>query len=345
MTSQTCFLSKLSGFVIVVGLLLPSFGFADTRLVNCNAGDRIGEVLRTARPGDTLLVSGACVEGIEIADPLDGITLDGIYVKPKRKSKTALVWIHGLTSYFYSSQSLIRELSGQCSQRGVGYFKFNTRGYDLVVRGQKKHLLLGTLFEKFEDCVFDIKAIINFVQGLGYKDIILAGHSTGANKIVYYMYKIGDKRVIGLTLLGGLNDIVAESKRVGKKNFKKTVQLAKKLARKNPYTFFMSKGFLFTPRRYLSLHTPSTPEDVFPYYNSHATWKEFKNIRQPISVIIGSRDEYLDRPAKKLVEIFQSKAESTKSFSGIIIKGANHGFYKKEKELTHEIIKWVGRID
>lgn len=273
----------------------------------------------------------------------DGITLDGIYVKPKRKGKVALIWVHGLTSYFYSSQKLIRELSTQCSKNGVGYFKFNNRGHDLVVRGQKKHLLLGTLFEKFEDCIFDIRAMINFAQSLGYKNIILAGHSTGANKIVYYMYKTRDKGISGLALLGGLNDIVAETKRVGKNNFKKTIQLAKRFARKNPYTFFMSKGFLFTPRRYLSLHTPSTPEDVFPYYNPETTWKELKSISQPISVIIGSRDEYLDRPAKKLIETFKQNAKFAKSFSGIIIKNAGHGFYKKEKELAGEIISWIKR--
>lgn len=273
----------------------------------------------------------------------DGITLDGIYVAPKQKAKTALIWIHGLTSYFYSSQTLIRELSTLCSKNGIGYFKFNTRGHDLIVRGQKKHLLLGTLFERFEDCIFDIRGMIDVAKSLGYKDIILAGHSTGANKIVYYLYKTRDKRVRSLMLLGGLNDIVAETKRVGKKNFKKTLQLAKKLARKNPCTFFMSKGFLFTPRRYLSLHTPATSEDVFPYYNPRANWKELKSVRAPIAVIIGSKDESLDRPAKKLVEIFSKNAKSTKSFSGIIVKGANHGFYKKEKELAGEIINWIKR--
>lgn len=273
----------------------------------------------------------------------DGINLDGIYVKPGRKSKTALIWVHGLTSNFYSNQTLIRELSILCNKNEVGYFKFNTRGHDLIVRGQKKRPLLGTLFERFEDCIFDIRAMINFAKSIGYKNIILAGHSTGANKIVYYLYKTGNKRVKGLALLGGLNDITAESKRIGRNNFKRTVRLAKKLAGKTPYTFFMSEGFLFTPNRYLSLHTSATPEDVFPYYNPKAEWKELKNIHTPLTVIIGSRDEYLDRPAKKLIDIFRSKAKSTKSFSGIIIKGANHGFYKKEEELAKEIINWIKR--
>lgn len=290
----------------------------------------------------------------------DGINLDGIYVAPKRKSKNALIWLHGLTSYFHSSQTFVKELSSRCTKLGFGYFKFDTRGHDLVTRGQGKNQFLGTLFEEFRDCVFDIKAMVNFAKRLGYKNIILAGHSTGANKAVYYLYRTRDHNIKGIILIGGLNDINAEIKRVGEKEFEKNIRLAERLNKRNPHSFFTSKGFLFTPRRYLSLHRPGTAEDVFPYYNPGANWKELKSVRVPIAVIIGSKDEYLDRPAKKLIEIFQSKAEQNanstrqnfsrknlggqaKSFSGIIIKNAGHGFYKKEKELAGEIINWIKR--
>lgn len=270
--------------------------------------------------------------------------LDGIYVTPKKKSNTALIWVHGLTSRFYSGQSLIKELSARLGKNKVGYFKFNTRGHDIVVRGQKRHKLLGTIYERFEDCVHDIHAIIKLTKKLGYRKIILAGHSTGANKILYYLYRTNDRAVIGLALIGGLNDITAEEKRVGKKEFRNTVALAKKLHRKDPLSLFISNGFLFTARRYLSLHTPGTAEDVFPYYNHNATWKELKSIQVPIATIIGGGDEYLDRSPKSFIETFKKNAKRTKSFSGIIIKGANHGFYGKEKELAQTIINWVRKI-
>src|SRR3989338_7210966 len=133
----------------------------------------------------------------------DGVTLDGIYMPPKRKSKTALIWVHGLTSSFYSSQKLISELSSRCQKLGIGYFKFNSRGHDIVARGPKG--LLGTVFEKFEDCIFDIRAMISIL------------------------------------LLGSANDIVAEIKRAGRKEFNKTMRLAKKLAaRKDASLLFSS---------------------------------------------------------------------------------------------------------
>lgn len=287
----------------------------------------------------------------------DGVVLDGIYVKPRRKGKTALIWLHGLTSYFHSSQTLIHELSLRCQNSGIGYLKFDTRGHDIVTRGGGKHALLGTLFETFEDCTYDIRAMINYTSRLGYQDIILAGHSTGANKAVYYLYKTKDRRVKGVILIGGLNDIIAERKRVGKKEFGRIVRITKRLYRKDPLSLFTSQGFLYTARRSMSLYTPGSAEDVFPYYNlprpkgrdggrrpsRKARWKELKSIRTPLAVIFGSRDEYLDRPAKDLIEIFRMNAPRTKQFSGVILKGAGHSFTKKEKELAKTIVRWVKR--
>ncbi|MBI2122134.1 MAG: alpha/beta fold hydrolase [Candidatus Sungbacteria bacterium] len=271
----------------------------------------------------------------------DGVTLDGIYVPPKRKSRTALIWVHGLTSSFYSSQKLISGLSSRCQKLGIGYFKFNNRGHDIVARGPKR--FLGTVFEKFEDCILDVRAMINEAERMGYKNIILAGHSTGANKIVYYMHKTGDKRIKGLMLLGAVSDIVAEIKRIGRRKFEKNFQLAKRLCKKDPSAIFTSNGYLFSAGRNLSLFTPGRAEDTFPYYHPNAPWRALNSIRTSLAVIFGSRDEHLDRPAKKLIEVFHKNAPNAKSFSGIVIKGTNHSFRGKEKELAREIINWIKR--
>ncbi|MBI2640743.1 MAG: DUF1749 domain-containing protein [Candidatus Sungbacteria bacterium] len=272
----------------------------------------------------------------------DGITLDGIYVKPKHKGKVALIWLHGLTSRFYSGQTLIKEASSLCSRYGIGYFKFNTRGHDIVARGPKE--LLGTAFEKFEDCVFDIRAMINFAKKLGYRKVVLAGHSTGTNKALYYMYKMRDPRVAGLALLGPTSDIAYDYLKFGKETIRRRVALAKKMKRTAPLSLVPQKFGIWTAQRYVSILEEGKPEDVFPYYNSKAGWKELKSVKIPLAVIVGSREEYLDRPLKKIVEAFRKNALRTKNFSGIIIKGADHSFLKKEKELAKVIVDWIKKI-
>ncbi len=277
----------------------------------------------------------------------DGINLEGIYVKPRRKSNIALVWLHGLGSNFARGQTLMEELSAQCQRNNIGYFKFNNRGHDAAVSIRKdngKNQYIGDAFEKFTDCVLDIRAIIGNARKLGYRRIILIGHSTGANKALYYIYKTKDRSVKGLILLGPVSDIAAGRKKFGTAGLARGVELAERLSRKNPAALMPALYGIFSARRFLSLFRPGGAEDVFPYLNPGTSWKELKGVRAPIAVIFGPRDEYLNRPAKEIIEIFRSHASSTKSFSGVIIRGADHGFRKKEKELSlaiiQEIQKW-----
>ena len=295
----------------------------------------------------------------------DHVLLDGIAVLPRRRSDTALIWIHGLASNFSRGQTLIKELSRQCVKNSIAYFKFNTRGHDVVNRGAPDEKgLQGAGFEKFEECVADIRAMIAETRRLGYRKIILAGHSTGANKVLYYLYKTKERSVKGLVLLGPVNDIAAGQKKFGSAGLARGVALAEKLARKNPDALMPQSYDIFSAARFLSMFRHGTAEDTFPYLDPRAEWKELKSIRLPVAVIIGERDEYLDpvrspvrmrtgtrlrrltsngvnRPAQKLIDIFRANAPLAKSFSGVIIKGADHGFKNKEKELAKTIVYWI----
>lgn len=273
----------------------------------------------------------------------DGITLEGMHVKPRRKGNVALIWLHGFGSNFAHGQTLIKELSSKCRTAGIGYFKFNTRGHDIASRGNKNKKLIGAGFEKFEDCIFDIRAMIQFARSLGYKKIILAGHSTGANKALYSIYKTQDHRVKGLILAGPVSDVSFGKKEYGTQKLKHGLTLAHRLvAKKSSVCMPLEFGF-YSPSRFLSLFSAGIAEDVFPYHDPNAQWKELKSVRVPIAVIFGDRDEYRDRPVKKLIEIFRGNATSTKSFSKTIIKEANHSFHKKEKELAKTLINFIKR--
>lgn len=270
----------------------------------------------------------------------DGVRLDGIAVLPGRTSHTALVWIHGLGSNFAHGQTLAKELSARCARGGIAYFKFNTRGHDIVNRGRGRKLY-GSGWEKFEECVPDIRAMIAYARKLGYRKIILAGHSTGANKALYYLYKTRDPAVKGLILLGPVSDTAAGIKKFGRAGLARGITFARRLARRDPRALMPVRYGIFTARRFLSMFRPGSREDVFGYLNPEATWRELGSIRVPVEAIIGSRDQYLDRPAQKIMDIFASRASSTKSFTGVIIKNADHGFRGKETALSRIIGRWI----
>src|SRR3989344_1702262 len=169
----------------------------------------------------------------------DGITLEGVVVPPKKKGKIALIWLHGLTSRFSSGQPLMKELSSSCTKNQIAYFKFNTRGHDIVSRGPKQKPI-GGAFEKFEECVRDIDTVIRLAKKLGYKKIILAGAISDMSA-----WKTGDA-----------------------KKMSRAIRIAKQT--KNKDALLPQEYGIYSAARYLSLFEAGNAEDVFPYHNPKA---------------------------------------------------------------------------
>jgi pimeloyl-ACP methyl ester carboxylesterase len=271
----------------------------------------------------------------------DGVWLDGVVAEPRRRRSAALIWVHGLGSAFASGQPLIGKLSTRLNAAGIAYFKLNTRGHDIVARGGKR--LAGAAFERFADSVEDLQAMIALARRAGYGKVILAGHSTGANKVLHYAARVRDRRVSGLILLGPVSDIAAEMKKIGGPELRRRVAVAERLARRDPEALVpLAFGFR-SARRYLSLYRPGETEDVFPYYRPNARWASLRRVRVPVAVIVGSRDEYLDRRPAQLMEAFERNATRARSFTGIVIPGAPHGFQKHEDVLARSVVRWIQR--
>jgi len=267
------------------------------------------------------------------------VWLDGIAIEPPRRGRLALLWVHGLGSVFSSGQPMIAELSARLNEAGIAYFKLNTRGHDAVARAGKR--IGGAAFERFGDCVADLRATIAFAVACGYSKIVLAGHSTGANKALHYMARTGDRRVVGLMLLGPISDVAAEVKRVGAREMKRRVTAAERLGRRDPDALVPGPWGFWSARRYLSLYRPGAAEDVFPYYRPGARWSALRRVRVPIAAIVGGRDEFLDRSAEELIDAFQRNATRARSFTGVVMPRALHGFAKREAALAAAVVGWI----
>lgn len=272
----------------------------------------------------------------------DGVILDGLAVEPRGRRHTALVWVHGLGSTFSSGQPLVGVLSGRLARAGIGYLKLNTRGHDTVARHGGR--LAGAAFERFGESVADIRAMIELASACGYRRVVLAGHSTGANKVLHYAARVRDRRVAGLILLGPVADVAGERARIGRRELERRVAAAERLARRDPAALVPRAWGFWGARRYLSLYRPGGAEDVFPYYRPAARWAALGKVRVPLAVIIGGRDEYLDRRPSQLIAAFALNAPRARSFSGIVVAGARHGFREHEAALAREIVRWVRRV-
>jgi alpha-beta hydrolase superfamily lysophospholipase len=272
----------------------------------------------------------------------DGVVLEGVAAHARGRRRTALIWVHGLGSTFSSGQPLIRALSARLNAAGIGYLKLNTRGHGVVTRAGKR--LAGAAFERFGESVHDIRATIALAVRSGYRRVILAGHSTGANKVLHYLARTRDRRVAGLILLGPVSDIAGERKRIGRRELARRVAAAGRLARRDPEALVPRAWGFRSAARFVSLYRPGEAEDVFQYHRPDADWRALGRIRVPTAVIVGSRDEYLDRRAAELIAAFARQATGARAFTGIIVPRARHGFRGHEPALAREVVRWARTV-
>ena len=109
-----------------------------------------------------------------------------------------------------------------------------------------------------------------------------------------------------------------------------TIKIAKEEARKENGT--LPKWIHdFSPKRYLSVADLKNAEARLFDYSGEM--KEFSKIRVPMLAIFGSKETPTQIKPKKMLEILGEKSKTLLVTAEI--KGANHGFTKKEKELCN----------
>jgi hypothetical protein len=97
----------------------------------------------------------------------------------------------------------------------------------------------------------------------------------------------------------------------------------------------------WSAQRYISLYRPGGAEDVFQYYRANARWTALRSVRLPIAAIVGDRDEFLDRPARDVIDAFRRNATRARSFTGAVVPRARHGFQGRERELADLLVRWM----
>ncbi len=268
----------------------------------------------------------------------DGLELHGLLCEPGNTDKV-LIHVHSWIGNFYENRFL-DFIADEINNKGIAFLTFNNRGAGIITEFIKngKYERIGGSLEKFEECIIDIKAAINFLNKKGYKDIILQGHSLSCQKITYYKYKTKDKCVKALVLLEPVDDANCAKGMLGKR-YNESLKIAKDLLKKKKKVVpeWMRFYPLLTPERFLQVSDPeSTCGRIFDFSGE---LKEIKNVNCPVLAIFGSKDDYQKNPEKAL-EILKNKAKCDIK----LIKNGNHWLKGHESELGKVITDWIGDL-
>jgi len=265
-------------------------------------------------------------------DATDGVSLAGLLYTGRASARRAVIWIHGTggASIFESSRTNL--VARVFVDHRIAFFPFNNRGAQFVRRAGRRYG--GSAFERIRDCVKDIDGAVRELWRRGFRDITLAGHSTGANKIAVYDHYKKRNRVRRYVLLAGADDTGLEYKAFGVRRFHALLKKARTMA-----SGALMPGRMMSWRAFYDMANPNGDYNVFPFLEATRGRRPFRfvrGIRKPALYVYGEHDEY-EFDAGLLAENIGPNGEI------VVMRDADHGFSGREAELGRLVANWINR--
>lgn len=284
----------------------------------------------------------------------DDLRLMGVHYEPKNKD-IAVLAIHGMSGNVI--ENYFGHVIGKTlAENGIGFVFSHNRGYNhindiatsqLQDKGGYKTVRIGVNYEIFEDCLLDIDAWIEEVKRLGYKRIILMGHSLGCNKVIYYCSQRKPKDVIGV-ILASPPDMVGQLKPDYQPNARELFEEAKEnVAKGQPRKLLSSMlwdWYNLSSQTFLSLFTEDNNSDNLPVMRNPDEWTQLASISVPILAFMGEYDDIAIRRLSEDLDLIQKKAISCPNFTQRMIPKASHVYDGEEDAVTIEVLSWVKNV-
>lgn len=281
------------------------------------------------------------VEFINGAYTKDNMRLPMVHFNTNEKD-ICVIFVHGMCQTIIDNYFAI-VCGNLLSENKIGFLYAHNRGYSIendILMKDGTYTRCGCMYEIFEDCVLDIDLAIEKAKELGYKRIILMGHSYGCNKLIYYYYK---KRpdILGV-ILSSAPDMVG-LQLLRQKDYKELIKEAKENIDNGDSTKLLSnlvEDYMYmSSQTYYNWFNKNSNLDNLPVMGNSNNWYQFESIDVPIFTFSGSleTDNYLH------LDLLKDKAKNCNNFECKIIENANHFYHNKEDEISLLILNWINK--
>lgn len=216
---------------------------------------------------------------------------------------------------------------------------FSCIAYSDHSTGKQKNT--GVVFDDFSLIYEDVEAYVKYARELGFKKIILAGHSLGSNKIIHYLGNTSDNFVDYFIVSAPVDlahwfDVMP--------NVSECIEKAQEFAKEGrgneilPYLF---GGFSpMCANTVLVFYNASNLKNC-PVISNDGETNSLSNIKINGSFVIGSKDSLTEGDAKGFMEKINSYCKNPQNNQVIVIPEASHIFYGKHDEYAKVILDIV----
>lgn len=264
---------------------------------------------------------------------LDGVNLKGFFFEGN-SDKVVLI-IPGINGNFIENDFFL-PICKKLSENGINCLCVNTRGSfhvstSLHPQNLEKPKKIGTSYEVFEECKYDIACWLDYLYRKGFEKIDLVSHCFGANKIIYYFNSdlVNDSIIDNIIFISPANLMYKLSKYP---DYLDMIKEAKKNVEEgNPNKFIDCHLFYKSSISFLQLIASKKVDNLPLEVGSDDDFQDFKRINNKLSVIYGSNDKYAVPHINRIVNI----ANENTDINLLEIQDADHIFFGKEEELAN----------
>jgi len=263
----------------------------------------------------------------------------------KPRKKTAVLWFHGWGANFYLPSYI--GIGRALAERGFTTISCNTRMHDIgnveKYEGDKR-IRGGGYWGVTSEDARDIAAWIDYAERVGFKKVILVGHSAGWASVGRYQVDHQDSRVVGLVLASGMTGIATG----GSGGPDPTVVKAKELVDAG-----RSEELIPLPNRnfpsYISAGTvlddSRRPAEFGDFFGIKSSSPAALRIHCPFLAFFGDNGDIAGQTELDLVKASLKRLKGGPTRVDIAtIRGGDHEYNGQEEQVANVIASWAAKL-
>ncbi|WP_076460648.1 alpha/beta fold hydrolase [Limosilactobacillus caccae] len=279
------------------------------------------------------------MEQLALATKRGSVLTGVLFDAPQAKTSTVVIAITGIHGNFYSNPFYVN-IGNTLSKAGIDFIYAQTADAfgeipTLNVKTGKEEII-GSWNEDFHNTDEDIEAYLNYAYDKGYQNVILAGHSLGANKVIYYLARHHDDRIKHFIFLSPANlehltSVVTDEQ-------KKAILDQRQRGQGDQKMPFELLGWI-----------PGTANTDYQWVfdnilnNVHVeAEKDFSQvaaIKQSGAMVIGTYDRFTYGDPAGFLKNINDHMQTAKQNKLIYIEKTGHTYQQKEQQLANKLLK------
>ncbi len=261
---------------------------------------------------------------------------------------TVVIMMSGICSNVFQNE-LLPEAGKVLSKNGIAFIAgqatdaFSFISYSNTKTG--KQTTTGVVTDDFSMAYEDVESYVKYAKDLGFKKIILAGHSLGSNRVIHYLANTTDEYVDNFILSAPVDlkhffDIIPD-----KEMYFDTAQKFVDEGRGKDILPFAFMGFSpMTANTLLAFYNAENLKNC-PVISEDGETRSLSQMKVNGAFIIGACDSMTNKNAEGFIRKINSYCKNPEKNRIVVVPNASHIYYAKHNEHACAVLDCVKSFD